>query len=221
MKSMTPYEVLQAASGFKVGDTVKVVRNWKEGEMGFKIGMGQVKVGTTDTIVSIDFDAIRTSDGWAIPFFAVEKVKLPKPPRAKKPTTEEREAAYRTLQKQCGIKVGDYVKVLRIAKDFEMGWPTVWDVDGMNETVGNIYKVHTVDQYGIMLTVGPETSCRAYFPFFVLEKVEKPFEIINVEGDTGAVIATIHEDHVKLHVIDLTHSEARKLGREVAKVAKR
>ncbi len=219
MKSnMTPYEVLQAASNFKVGDTVKVVRKWESGEMGYEVGMGVVEIGTQGKISEIHEFGFNLDSGVVVPFFAVEKVKLPKAPRVKKPSKGDMEDAYRKLQKQCGIKVGDYVKVLRTAKDYEMGWPTVWECQ-MDTTVGHVYKVHTVDQYGILFE--SEASCRFYYPFFVLEKVEKPFENVEVRNGGGNLIATIYEHMVHTETTILLHDEVQKIAREVAKVTKR
>lgn len=85
--------------------------------------------------------------------------------------------AYQTLQKDCGIKVGDEVMVLRKAKDFEMGWETVW-IPEMNEVIGNIREVMGIDpKYGFCLTVRDSSL---HFPFFVLEKIEVGVERLEV-----------------------------------------
>ncbi len=72
MKSnMTPYEVLQAASNFKVGDTVKVVRKWESGEMGYEVGMGVVEIGTQGKISEIHEFGFNPDSGVVVPFSAV------------------------------------------------------------------------------------------------------------------------------------------------------
>jgi len=77
--------------------------------------------------------------------------------------------AYNVLQENCGIKVGDQVRVLRIAKDDEMGWKLDWD-EWMDEAIGNIYEVIEISPIdGILLNIDDNSW---YFPFFVLEKIE-------------------------------------------------
>ncbi len=66
------------------------------------------------------------------------------------------------------LKVGDRVKVLRKAKDEELGWGNKWNPN-MDSCVGSIYRVEDFNsRYGI------ETDNNWNFPFFVLEKVEEP-----------------------------------------------
>lgn len=78
--------------------------------------------------------------------------------------------AYKVMQENCGIEVGDKVRVLRKAKDYEMGWGNSW-ADGMDDWIGNEFIVNKVwDGEGIKL----DTNDDYYnFPFFVLEIVEK------------------------------------------------
>lgn len=67
------------------------------------------------------------------------------------------------------IKVGDYVKVTRKAKDYEDGWSSIWDIF-MNDSVGKVLQVRNSNstKYGIELT-----DYKRY-PYFVLEKTEEP-----------------------------------------------
>jgi hypothetical protein len=81
---------------------------------------------------------------------------------------------YLKMQENCGIDEGDTVRVLRKAKDSEMGWGTFWE-KSMNEAIGNTYKV--MRKHG---TCGFALNFKNYgiwmFPFFVLELVEKKKE---------------------------------------------
>lgn len=84
--------------------------------------------------------------------------------------------AYREMEKASGIKEGDTVKVLRTAKNSEMGWRNSW-TSHMTRTVGKTLTVESigVGNSGIWL----EGSCN--YPFFVLEVV-KPAHTIKING---------------------------------------
>jgi hypothetical protein len=100
-------------------------------------------------------------------------------------------AAYDILQKNCGIKVGDTVKVLRKAVCGEMGWSDNWE-PFMDVCVGKTYKVQAICEYG--LTVNGYN-----FPFFVLEKipfVETKMSIHDIKGVYHEV--TIGESQLKV-----------------------
>lgn len=89
------------------------------------------------------------------------------------------EEEYLKAQAECGIEVGDMVKVLRKAEGGENGWNNSWvgkshlpddndiRMDGM---IGQIFEVLGIDGHGISL----EDSGGADwgFPYFVLEKQE-------------------------------------------------
>ena len=67
------------------------------------------------------------------------------------------------------LKVGDRVKVLRKANNYELGWCNTWNLN-MDKYIGKIYIIKEFfDNSGIVL--GDEYF---HFPFFVLEKVEEP-----------------------------------------------
>lgn len=74
------------------------------------------------------------------------------------------EAAYQTLQDNCGIKVGDIVKVWRKAESYEMGWRYFWN-SSKNNYIGKMGVVQKILAEGICVD-------RWYFPFFVLEKIK-------------------------------------------------
>ena len=75
---------------------------------------------------------------------------------------------YAELQEESGLKVGDWVKVIRTAKDFENDWVTAW-CKSMNDYVGKIFQIHDICHKGILFK---EDGYK--FPYFVLEKTEKP-----------------------------------------------
>lgn len=79
--------------------------------------------------------------------------------------------SYFERQNECGIKVGDKVKVIRRANHYEDGWKNPWDVE-MDKAIGNEYIVLRLDGYaGITL----DFDLAFMFPYFVLSKViEKP-----------------------------------------------
>ena len=83
----------------------------------------------------------------------------------------ELKEAYMIMQENCGIEVGDTVKVLRKAKDNEMGWKDLWNFK-MDSIVGEEAKVESLDGNGIYLHFN-DTHKRWWFPFFVLEIVKK------------------------------------------------
>jgi hypothetical protein len=67
---------------------------------------------------------------------------------------------------ESGIKVGDTVKVLRKAKDFEQGWGNAWTVS-MSENIGSESKVVRSDNgCGFTLCDGMD------YPYFVLKLVK-------------------------------------------------
>lgn len=90
----------------------------------------------------------------------------------------EQEKAYITLQETCDIKIGDTVKVLRIAKSYEMGWRHVWIISFMDAAVNRTFEVIGKGPLnsGYELQHLGKTSSRdfhAYYPFFILEKVKQ------------------------------------------------
>ncbi len=77
--------------------------------------------------------------------------------------------AYRVLQAECGIEVGDRVKVLRMptGKDGKLGWKE--RNSASDDITGREYKIEMDNgSRGFALE-----NCGADYPFFVLELVEK------------------------------------------------
>ena len=117
-------------------------------------------------------------------------------------------SAYVKLSNASGIKVGDTVKVLRKAKDDEMGWDNSWDSD-MDGYVGRTFQVQRLDDgRGFRLSDGSTGSGCYSFPFFVLEKMPKPKPVvptektISVSGATVRLTYSTFSDRVLSHVTD-------------------
>ena len=90
--------------------------------------------------------------------------------RKKEPTYEERQSEW---LKANNIKIGDHVRVTRIARDYEDGWPNEWIGLSMNPSINKVCKIVDIhDRFGISLHFGVYNSWS--FPYFVLEKVEEP-----------------------------------------------
>ena len=53
--------------------------------------------------------------------------------------------AYNVMQENCGINVGDKVRILRKAKSCEMGWGNTYG-QKMDELVGQIREVKAIGQ---------------------------------------------------------------------------
>ena len=78
---------------------------------------------------------------------------------------------------QSGLKIGDRVKVIRIAKDHEAGWDFVW-VENMNCTVNKIGKIIPIGNYivdrpgkGFRIEFEDKTLHSSCYPYFVLQKI--------------------------------------------------
>lgn len=80
---------------------------------------------------------------------------------------------YLDAQAACGLKVGDYVMVTRKAYDYEAGWDNDW-ADSMDKTVGVVGKVVDVSSAGIQVSFASPVNECWYFPYFALEKTDKP-----------------------------------------------
>lgn len=75
---------------------------------------------------------------------------------------------YAERQLKCGIGVGDFVKVLRVPLEHEDDWGT-HSVSSMAASVGKVFEVDKVhEKSGFCLKDGH------WYPYFVLEKTEKP-----------------------------------------------
>lgn len=73
---------------------------------------------------------------------------------------------YIERQNECGLKVGDKVKVVRTALSKENGWGNAWVTD-MDESVNKEFTIRKISEDGIRFV---EDDYFAY-PYFILEKV--------------------------------------------------
>ena len=81
--------------------------------------------------------------------------------------------AYLVGHENCGIEVGDKVRIKRKAKDRELGWKNSW-VEEMNIAVGKVGEVRSdKGECGFTLHFSNKAINGFVFPFFVLEKVKK------------------------------------------------
>lgn len=85
------------------------------------------------------------------------------------------EKVYRDAQAACGPEVGDYVRVIRKAYNHEAGWDNAWPTN-MDKTIGMVGKVVEVSRTGIRISFASPVNECWYFPYFVLEKTDKPEE---------------------------------------------
>jgi hypothetical protein len=179
------YLEMQNSCGIKKGDKVRILRkaesyelgwdcNWVE-EMDCYIGKSGEVSDTGSYGIGVSFVAAN----YAFPFFVLEKVEEDE---GKKVMAMNE--AYLEMQKNCGIKVDDKVRILRKAESYESGWGTVWN-ENMDRYIGKTGKVIGLDRLsGIDVEF---YSSSWYFPFFVLEKVEEEYYCVGdvFEFDDG------------------------------------
>lgn len=89
--------------------------------------------------------------------------------------TDTMKEVYLLAQEHCGLKVGDFVKVTREAKNYEAGWDKNWN-SYKSQAVGFIGRIiGDMGSCGFRVRInGAACECDLNFPYFVLEKVEKP-----------------------------------------------
>lgn len=125
--------------------------------------------------------------------------------RKKEPTYTERQAQWVMAN---NIKVGDYVKITRIATTYENGWVNEWDGLSMNPSINKVCEIVDIhDRYGIRLHLG---VYNCWFPYFVLEKVEEPeFKVgdfVRTEYETiGVITEIIAHDFIVVRTNNLSY----------------
>ena len=122
--------------------------------------------------------------------------------------------AYTKMAEVSGIQIGDTVKVLRKAKSYEMGWLSGWKEGRMDKYIGQTGIVEEDGKNaGFNIQFPDATSW--YFPFFVLEVVEKgkpshhfqPFDRVLVRDyDDGKWTIEFFERKVKCGTFMCLHS---------------
>lgn len=168
-ESTEEYLKLFNACSIGVGDTVKVVRGWKCGDYGYFCDDFDVENNATflnqeKTVKSKGDDYYllegNYDDIFGVPFFAIELVEKAKV------TTPATPYDYLAFHNASGLRVGDSVKVVRKAEDYEMGWGDIWS-GYMNDFVDRTYKIT-----GDATWYGWELDSKWSFPTFVLQKVD-------------------------------------------------
>ena len=79
---------------------------------------------------------------------------------------------YEERQAECGLKVGDIVKISRKAEDYEDGWDNWWS-EYADTWVGKTGKIIRDCKGGGFKVFCEEKNNWWLFPYFVLEKVEE------------------------------------------------
>lgn len=171
-------EKKKSAPEFKVGDKVRIVKEWEGWGSYSKPTVG--KTGIIRTIGSTSYGVYIPSDGywWMYSPDALELVEEAE----EKKSYEERQEEWIEAN---GIEIGDKVRVLRKAESHEDGWDNVW-ADSMSQSIGETLVVDSINgDRGIALD-GLALEWECSFPYFVLEKVEDqpeyvPFDLDNPE----------------------------------------
>lgn len=106
--------------------------------------------------------------------------------------------AYKVMHEASGIKKGDRVKVLRKAKDKEMGWSVGW-ISSMNVTVGKTGVVEDTEVEQVRVRFEHENDYWNY-PFFVLEVMESAKvirRVVTFVDETGKDVTGEISDETK------------------------
>ena len=109
---------------------------------------------------------------------------------------EEIKKLHIKLQNEAGFKLGDKVKIIREAKDFESGWRNVWTKE-MTQNINKIGKIINIYD-DIVVRTGKDSWG---YPFFVLEKVEQTYHVgqhFIYNNDTEYLLATLHRNEINL-----------------------
>lgn len=138
------YADAQKASGIEVGDWVRLKEDVEPAKAGqiYNVQLAQNNgLWLADNFSRIGFRAL---------YYQLEKVD------------------YKTAQAECGLKVGDKVRVVRKAETHEKGWSDSW-ISPMYSLIGTENTIASIGLAGVGIR---SNNSDFYFPFFVLEKVE-------------------------------------------------
>lgn len=103
--------------------------------------------------------------------------------------------AYVLMQDNCGIQDGDTVKVLRSAKNLEMGWHNSWTGE-MQKTIGEELKV-----IGLSGKFGIDLENNQAYPFFVLKKIAEAKKTVTIQVVGGKTVELSIESVKALNLI--------------------
>lgn len=192
-----------------IGDTVRRtspngMNGAREGQIGIIIGFkrGEPVVKYENCLEEFVIDGVLGEMWWASNCELVN-------------TNERREnmniqEAYRIMQENCGIEVGDKVRILRMPKYHENGWSAGVN-PYMEEYIGQIYTVTAIrSDWGFSLD-------NWWWPFFVLELVEKAPKTKTIKlNDTYT--AVVHKDKVVVGCQTFSHDVVKQLANAVGEM---
>jgi len=212
MESTKEYLKLFNACPIKVGDTVRVLRGWKNGEYGcnlncsIKFSCLGVDYVVTDKYKDY-YEIENEDDTWYVPFFVLEVVKSA-------PVNIVTSDDYLAFHKASGLKIGDTVKVTRKAEDYEMGWKDIW-ASYMDDYVGHTYKITGDGDF-----YGWELDNKYTFPTFVLQKIDEPAKKGEVVKPATSEIV-VKENSVVINGNELTKEQVGALYYKLVRKGKK
>lgn len=162
------YVDAQKASGLKVGDMVRVVdpkmglNDYWFSEWGWTCEK-ETMVGEVYKILEVLDYGINVGNR-IFPYFALQKL------------------TYEEAQELSGLKVGDWIKIVRKAIPYENGWESFWS-DDMSANIGKTCQIDLIDARLGMRAVCEDEESGYFYPFFVLEKVPTPEQKLEPEKD--------------------------------------
>jgi len=151
----------------------------------------------------------------------LECVELTTPPTKKitPPKQKEMKSDYQTLEdlwvKQVGLKKGDYVKVLFEVPSYAQGWNNSF-TEVMKSWVGKTLRVNDLGTvYAGIALKSSDSILTQSFPYFCLEKVEKPVQKVKLNEQYTAEV--ISKTMVKVGCQEIPVSAIKNLLKEVEK----
>jgi len=93
---------------------------------------------------------------------------------------DEIRRAYQNMQESFNVNVGDQLRILRKADNFELGWESFWTAE-MDELVGHIVTVDSFDTNSLLVSYSMKTWS---IPFFICEKINVQTHKIILDGKT-------------------------------------
>ena len=173
------YEERQAECKLKVGDKVRILRKAEGDECGrngcwvlemdrFVEKIGEIIRDNNDGWLRVFCEELR--DSFWFPYSSLEKVEDNETSKNEE-GSKNVEKSYEERQRECGLKVGDKVKILRKVDDYADGWDNEWpeEADTWIGKIGSITGGKKADGFKVYLK---EENDWWFFPYFVLEKVE-------------------------------------------------
>lgn len=133
-----------------------------------------------------------------------QSVNTPYRRRIASPSPVHTAETYAAGQAAWGGMVGDWIKVMRKAEQYEQGWPTSWNPE-MDAAVGKSFQIQNRSAPGFQL------SNDFWFPYFVLEKTTRPIDNDFAKTHPWVMVRGVEEEEWKL---DRLFGVSDKTGRE-------